>query len=94
MIEGMRSLLAGVVAGLAATPLLAGILALGAAAVGVAAVRAATKRRAARYGPGPPGVPLLGNALELPTENDFLVYTSWAKKWGASYLVGARSWVS
>ena len=94
MIEEISSLLPDMVAGLAATPLLAGILALGAAAVGVVAVRAATKPRTARYGPGPPGVPVLGNALELPTENDFLVYTSWAKKWGASHHVGARSWIA
>ena len=65
-------------------PLLAGILALGAVATGVVAAWAATKRQPRpNYGPGPPGIPVLGNALELPTENDFLVYTSWSNKWGA-----------
>ena len=90
MIAEVRSLLPDVVAGLALVPTRitpAGILALGAAVAvvaGVVAVRAAPKPRPrARYGPGPPGIPVLGNALELPTENDFLVYTSWAKKWGA-----------
>lgn len=82
MIEELTSLLPEMVTGLVSIPILAGILALGAVATGVVAVRAATKPRP-NYGPGPKGIPIVGNALELPTENDFLVYTSWAKKWGA-----------
>ena len=82
MIEELASLFPDVVTGLVPLPILAGILALGAVVTGVVAVRAATKPWP-NYGPGPKGIPIVGNALELPTENDFLVYTSWAKKWGA-----------
>ena len=79
MIEELASLLPEMVTGLVSMPVLAGFLAV---AAGVVTVRAVAKPRPS-YGPGPPGIPILGNALELPTENDFLVYTSWAKKWGA-----------
>jgi hypothetical protein len=82
MIEKLVFLLPEVVARLVPVPILAGILALGVVATGVVTGRAATKPRP-NYGPGPEGIPFVGNALELPTENDFLVYTSWAKKWGA-----------
>jgi hypothetical protein len=81
VIEELASLLPEVVAEPGPFPILAGILALGAVATCVVAARAATKPRS-NYGPGPTGIPIVGNALELPTENDFLVYTSWAKKWG------------
>jgi hypothetical protein len=81
-IEEFASLLPGAVTRLVPRPILAGILALGAIVAGVITVRVVTKPRP-NYGPGPEGIPILGNALELPTENDFLVYTSWAKKWGA-----------
>lgn len=82
MIEKLVSLLPEVVAELVPSPILAGILGLGAIVTCMVAVQAATKPRP-NYGPGPRGIPIVGNALELPTENDFLVYTSWAKKWGA-----------
>jgi len=87
MIAELSSLLPEMITGLVPTPapipiLLASILTFGAVVSGVVAVRARTKPRP-NYGPGPRGIPILGNALELPTENDFLVYTSWARKWGA-----------
>lgn len=34
------------------------------------------------YGPGPRGIPILGNARQLPKEEDFKVYMEWAKKYG------------
>jgi len=88
MIEQLASLLPEreVVAGLVPFVVLTSILALGAVAAAAAArVVAALARTKPRpnYGPGPQGILIFGNALELPTENDFLVYTTWAKKWGA-----------
>ncbi|KZT61301.1 cytochrome P450 [Calocera cornea HHB12733] len=32
--------------------------------------------------PGPPGLPLLGNALQIPKERPWLVYAQWAKTYG------------
>ncbi|PVG03918.1 cytochrome P450 [Serendipita vermifera] len=34
------------------------------------------------HGPGPKGVPILGNIGDLPKEDDYLVYAEWAKKYG------------
>jgi hypothetical protein len=34
------------------------------------------------HGPGPKGVPILGNAADLPKTDDYKVYTEWAKKYG------------
>ena len=82
VIEELASLLPEEVAGPVPFPTLVGILALGVVAACVVAARAATTKPRPNYGPGPTGIPIIGNALELPTENDFLVYTSWAKKWG------------
>jgi len=33
--------------------------------------------------PGPRGYPVVGNALDLPKENDYLVYSEWQKTYGA-----------
>ncbi|PVG03919.1 cytochrome P450, partial [Serendipita vermifera] len=33
-------------------------------------------------GPGPKGVPILGNIGDLPKQDDYLVYAEWAKKYG------------
>ncbi|KAG8854511.1 hypothetical protein FRB91_003402, partial [Serendipita sp. 411] len=34
------------------------------------------------HGPGPKGIPILGNAVDLPKKDDYKVYTEWAKKYG------------
>ena len=36
--------------------------------------------------PGPRGLPVLGNALEIPNEHTWLTFTRWAKKYGLSLL--------
>jgi hypothetical protein len=90
MIEGFTSALRSAATELVRLPVLAGLFALAVVAAGVVAVRAVKKPRPNR-GPGPAGIPILGNALDMPSENDFLVYTSWAKKWGAYIRVGVRS---
>jgi len=87
VIKELASLLPKVVSGPVPFPILAGILALGAVATYVVAVQAAMTKPRPNHGPGPTGIPIIGNALELPTENDCLVYTSWAKKWGTWYQI-------
>jgi hypothetical protein len=32
--------------------------------------------------PGPKGTFILGNALQMPKENNWLTYSEWAKQWG------------
>ena len=34
------------------------------------------------HGPGPKGVPILGNAADLPKKDDYKVYASWREKYG------------
>ncbi|KAG8836181.1 hypothetical protein FRC17_009524 [Serendipita sp. 399] len=41
-----------------------------------------TSTSSKNYGPGPKGVPILGNAADLPKKDDYKVYTEWAKKYG------------
>ncbi|KAH7099893.1 cytochrome P450 [Auriculariales sp. MPI-PUGE-AT-0066] len=46
-------------------------------------------RRAKRsFPPGPPGLPLVGNLLDMPNVTEWLVYAEWAKKYGD--IVGVR----
>ena len=43
--------------------------------------------KATRYGPGPKGVPILGNVMDLPKTDDYKVYAEWAKKYGKTNFV-------
>ncbi|KAF8837462.1 cytochrome P450 [Paxillus ammoniavirescens] len=40
------------------------------------------QRRSHQYPPGPKGVPLFGNALQVPKEDPWIVYTEWARVYG------------
>ncbi|KIJ29125.1 hypothetical protein M422DRAFT_95752, partial [Sphaerobolus stellatus SS14] len=33
--------------------------------------------------PGPPGLPFLGNALQMPKSHEWITYSKWAKQYGA-----------
>ena len=57
---------------------------LGAAALAGVGVYLSSGKKSVQYGPGPKGVPILGNAADLPKTDDYKVYASWAKKYGAS----------
>ena len=35
-----------------------------------------------RLPPGPPGTLILGNAADMPTENEWLTFSNWAKTYG------------
>ncbi|KAJ7151250.1 cytochrome P450 [Mycena filopes] len=40
------------------------------------------KRQSAPLPPGPPGLPIIGNMLQLPLEKQWMTYQSWAKQYG------------
>ncbi|KAG0699878.1 cytochrome P450 [Suillus ampliporus] len=53
------------------------------ASVGVYLVkRAFTKKNPARYPPGPPGWPLIGNVTDMPHIKPWLTFAEWGKKYG------------
>lgn len=39
-------------------------------------------RRQQPLPPGPPRLPILGNALQMPTQREWLTFSEWAKKYG------------
>jgi hypothetical protein len=45
--------------------------------------------RPSRLPPGPHGLPLLGNALELPTKGLFLKLDEWRQTWGDVFCLNA-----
>jgi hypothetical protein len=54
---------------------------IGLGVVAIAGVGAYLSKGSSRsnHGPGPKGMPILGNAADLPKEDDFKVYADWAK---------------
>jgi hypothetical protein len=45
-------------------------------------------KKSSRHGPGPKGVPILGNAGDLPTgDQPWVDYMQWAKKYGAVWPI-------
>jgi hypothetical protein len=58
------------------------ILALGAAALIAALYYARSKKSVAPLPPGPKGIPILGNAADLPQSQPWLTFSQWAREYG------------
>lgn len=44
--------------------------------------RSLATRSRAKLPPGPPGIPLIGNALQIPNHTPWVYYTELSKKYG------------
>lgn len=68
------------------------ILSIGAACVitiGVwRAIRTIRGRAGLRYPPGPKGLPILGNALDIDMNEPHVTYTEWGKTYGLDFDFG------
>lgn len=58
---------------------LVSILAL---AVALPVLRYAARRRYSRFPPGPPGYPIIGNILDMPTSHEWRTFSQWSEEWG------------
>ena len=39
--------------------------------------------------PGPKGLPLIGNILDIPQSHEWLTYSKWAQQWGKNHFTSA-----
>lgn len=45
------------------------------------------RRRRPRFPPGPPGLPIIGNILDLPKGQEWLAYQKWGIAYGELYTI-------
>ena len=46
-----------------------------------------SKKRRHAFPPGPPGLPLIGNALDLPKSREWLAYQKWGRDYGPFHVL-------
>ena len=44
-------------------------------------------KRPAPLPPGPKGLPLLGNVLDMPSEQEWLTFAKWGEVWGMIFFL-------
>jgi hypothetical protein len=54
----------------------------GLALVLVTRLLSSSRRTSASCPPGPKGLPLIGNVLDMPTEQEWLTFADWATRYG------------
>ncbi|KAG2077744.1 cytochrome P450 [Suillus decipiens] len=52
------------------------------ACIGLYLLKQVFNRKNSAYPPGPPGLPLIGNILDMPHIKPWLIFTEWGKKYG------------
>jgi hypothetical protein len=58
------------------------------ASLGLVYARSARSKRQQQFPPGPPGVPVLGNALQIPPEHAWLKFSEWQEQYGTRTFSG------
>jgi hypothetical protein len=48
--------------------------------------RVTRTKRSLPFPPGPKGIPILGNALQMPTQYEHETYREWAQKYSTYYV--------
>ena len=51
----------------------------------VVVYRLLTTRRQGPLPPGPKGLPIIGNVLDMPTSHEWLTFAKWGVQWGTLY---------
>ncbi|KZO99730.1 cytochrome P450 [Calocera viscosa TUFC12733] len=55
--------------------------------LGIVAIRGEMNKRTSRLPPGPPGLPLLGNILQLPSQFLYRKLSAWSDRYGPIYTI-------
>ena len=69
------------------TLIVLGEFALGLAILFIAVIRFIKVKPRLRLPPGPRGLPVIGNVLDMPSEKEWLTFAQWGETWGTRSLI-------